>query len=68
MEQNSKYRFTLQPFENKRNDGIWAEVDETIPLSLINAPTEKFQKGIIFWGAISSHGLIPARAPITFTE
>ncbi|CAF4748619.1 unnamed protein product [Rotaria sp. Silwood1] len=41
---------------------------EEIPSSLINAPTEKFQKGIIFWGAISSQGLIPATAPINLTE
>ncbi|CAF3480899.1 unnamed protein product [Rotaria sp. Silwood1] len=53
---------------NRRNDGIWAEEGEEIPSSLINAPTEKFQKGIIFWGAISSQGLIPATAPINLTE
>ncbi|CAF0857474.1 unnamed protein product [Rotaria sp. Silwood1] len=61
-------KFTLEPFQNRRNDGIWAEEGEEIPSSLINAPTEKFQKGIIFWGAISSQGLIPATAPINLTE
>jgi hypothetical protein len=61
-------KFTLQPFQNKRNDGIWAEEREAIPPSLIHAPTDKFQKGIIFWGAISCNGLIPAGAPINFTK
>ncbi|CAF1340096.1 unnamed protein product [Rotaria sordida] len=60
--------FTLQPFQNKRNDGIWAEENEAIPSSLINAPTDKFKKGIIFWGAISSNGLIPVDAPISLTK
>ncbi|CAF4663029.1 unnamed protein product [Rotaria sp. Silwood2] len=61
-------KFTLLPFQNKRNDDIWAEEGEVVPPVLINAPTDKFKKGIIFWGGISSHGLIPARAPINFTE
>jgi transposase len=61
-------KFTLQPFRNVRNDGIWAEDNEVIPPSLIHAPREKFQKGIIFWGAISCYGLIPAGAPINLTE
>jgi transposase len=61
-------KFTFLPFQNKRNDGIWAEEGEVVPPVLINAPTDKFQKGIIFWGGISSYGLIPARAPINFTE
>jgi hypothetical protein len=61
-------KFTLQPFQNKRNDGIWAEEREAIPPSLIHATTDKFQKGIIFWGAISCNGLIPAGAPINFTK
>jgi hypothetical protein len=42
-------KFTLQPFHNRRNDGIWAEEGEEMrPLYLIHAPTNKFQKGIIF--------------------
>ncbi|CAF4657986.1 unnamed protein product [Rotaria sp. Silwood2] len=61
-------KFTLLPFQNKRNDGIWAEEGEVVPSVLINGPTDKFRKGILFWGEISSHGLIPARAPISFTE
>ncbi|CAF4332446.1 unnamed protein product [Rotaria sp. Silwood2] len=60
--------FILQPFQNNRNDGIWAEENEAIPSSLINAPTDKFKKGIIFWGAISSNGLIPVDAPISLTK
>ena len=60
--------FTLQPFQNKRNDGIWAEEKEGIPSSLINAPTDKFKKGIIFWGGITSNGLIPADVPINLTK
>ena len=41
-------KFTLQPFQNRRNDGIWAEENEPIPPLLINAPTDKFEKGVIF--------------------
>jgi hypothetical protein len=62
-------KFTLAPFQNKRNDGIWAKEDEKeISASLINAPSDKFQKGIIFWGAISSRGLIPSDGPINFSK
>ncbi|CAF3088835.1 unnamed protein product [Rotaria sp. Silwood2] len=61
-------KFTLHPFQNKRNDGIWTEEGEVIPLSLTNAPTDRFQKRIIFWGAISSRGLIPSGRPINFTK
>ena len=61
-------KFTLQPFQNRRNNGIWAEEGEELPLSVIHAPTDKFQKCIIFCGAISSRELIPATAPINFTE
>lgn len=61
-------KFTLLPSQNKRNDGIWAEEDEVVPSVLINALTDKFRKGIIFWGGISSYGLIPAHAPINFTD
>ncbi|CAF4842742.1 unnamed protein product [Rotaria sp. Silwood1] len=32
---------------------------KVIPSSLINTPTDKFQKGINFWGAVSSRELIP---------
>ncbi|CAF1189010.1 unnamed protein product [Rotaria sordida] len=61
-------KFTLDPFRNKRNDDIWAEENEPVPLSLINASTHKFEKEILFWGAISSFGLIPARAPINLSK
>jgi hypothetical protein len=61
-------KYTLLPFQNKRNDGIWAARDEPISPSLINVPSDKFEKGVIFWGAISSLGLIPAGAPINFSK
>ncbi|CAF3142886.1 unnamed protein product [Rotaria sp. Silwood2] len=60
--------FTFQGFQNKKNDGVWAREGEEIEAGLINAQTEKFQKGILFWGAISSQGLIPSRAPINVTQ
>jgi hypothetical protein len=60
--------FTLQAFNNSRNDGIWAEGKEEIPYSLSTRPSEKYKKGIMFWGAISSHGLIPCRNPINVTK
>ena len=60
--------FTLQGFQNRRNDGVWAREGEEIEASLINAQTDKFRKGILFWGAISSQGLIPSRAPINVTQ
>ncbi len=60
--------FTLQPFQNKRNDGIWAEENEAIPSSLINAPTDKFKKESFSGEAISSNGLNPVDAPINLTK
>ena len=68
VNRNFSRKFTLQPFPNKRNDGIWAEDSEAIPPSLKHTPTDKFQKGIVFWGTISSNGLIPADAPVNFTK
>ena len=61
-------KFTLLPFHNNRNDGIWTEEGEVVLPILINASTDKFEKGVLFWGGISSHGLITDRAPINFTE
>ena len=63
---DSTGKFTLQPFQNNRNDGIWAEDSEAILPFLIHAPTNKFQKGIIFWSVISSNGLIPTDAPVNY--
>lgn len=60
--------FILQPFQNIRNNGIWTEEKEAILSSLINAPTDKFKKGIIFWGAITPNGLIPTDTPINLTK
>ncbi|CAF3709104.1 unnamed protein product [Rotaria sp. Silwood1] len=60
--------FPLQGFQNKKNDGVWVEKYEEIEADLLNAETNKFQQGIIFWGAISSQGLIPSNAPINVTE
>jgi hypothetical protein len=39
-----------------------------IEANLINAQMDQFRKGIIFWGAISTHGLIPSHAPINVTQ
>ncbi|CAF2409311.1 unnamed protein product [Rotaria sp. Silwood2] len=50
-------------FHNKRNDGVWAEEGEEIEAGLIDVQTDKFQRGVIFWGAISSQGLIPSHGP-----
>ena len=61
-------KFNLLLFQNKRNDGTLAEEGEVPPPVLINVPTDKCQKGIIFQGRISSYGLILARASINFTE
>ncbi|CAF4540605.1 unnamed protein product, partial [Rotaria sp. Silwood2] len=61
-------KFTLESFRNKKNDGIWAGEWEIIPPPLLNASTDKFKKGIIFWGAISSRGLIPAEGPVNLTK
>ena len=60
--------FTFQGFQNRRNDGVWARGGEEIEADLINAQTDKSQKGIILWGAISLQGLIPSRAPINLAQ
>ncbi|CAF3139983.1 unnamed protein product [Rotaria sp. Silwood2] len=61
-------KFTLESFRKKKNHGICAEEWEIIPPPLLNASTDKFKKGIIFWGAISSRGLIPAEGPVNLTK
>jgi hypothetical protein len=60
--------FPLQGFQNKRNDGVWVKEGEEIEADLLNAQTDKFQRGVVFWGAISSQGLIPSNASINLTE
>jgi hypothetical protein len=60
--------FPLQGFQNKRNDGVWVKEGEEIETDLLNAQTDKFRRGVVFWGAISSQGLIPSNAPINVTE
>ncbi|CAF1149894.1 unnamed protein product [Rotaria sordida] len=57
------------------NKWIWNRVvncdfseGEEIEPDLIHAKTDKFQKGIIFWGAISAQDLIPSQAPINVTK
>ncbi|CAF4632243.1 unnamed protein product, partial [Rotaria sp. Silwood2] len=61
-------KFTLEAFRNKKNDGIWAGGWEIILPPLLNAPTDKFKKGIVFLGAISSHGFIPVEGPVNLTK
>ena len=60
--------FTLEPFQNSKNDVVYAHSIDEIPAELREAPKEKYPKGIMFWGAISSFGLIPQNGPINFTE
>jgi hypothetical protein len=60
--------FPLEGFQNKINDGVWANEGEEIEAVLINVQTDKFRKGVIFWGAISSESLIPLHAPINLTK
>ena len=60
--------FPLQGFQNKRNDGVWIEKGEEVEGDLLNAQADKFPNGLIFWGAISSQGLIPSNASINVTE
>ncbi|CAF1194561.1 unnamed protein product [Rotaria sordida] len=52
----------------KKNDGVWAVEGEEIEPDLIHAKTDKFQKGIVFWGAVSAQGLIPLQAPMNVTK
>ncbi|CAF4568840.1 unnamed protein product [Rotaria sp. Silwood2] len=46
--------FTLQSFHNKKNNAVCAAEGEEFEPDLIHAETDKFQKGILFWGAISA--------------
>ena len=63
-----QYVYFVCPYIKCRNLRFLTLINSRIPSSLINAPTEKFQKGTIFWAAISSQRLIPATAPINLTE
>ncbi len=49
--------FTFQGFQNRRDNGVWTEEDEETEAGLINAQTDQFKKGIVFWGVVSSQGL-----------
>jgi hypothetical protein len=60
--------FTLSNFQNSKNDVIYAENADEINGELREAPREKYPKGVMFWGAISSRGLIPKNGPINFTK
>lgn len=60
--------FTYQPFQNSKNDVVYAYNADEIPSELREAPREKYPKGIMFWGGISSFGLIPKSGPINFTQ
>lgn len=60
--------FTLEPFQNSKNDVVYAEKSSMIPVELREAPKNKFPKGIMFWGAISSKGLIPKNGPFNITK
>lgn len=60
--------FTLAGFQNRRNTWIYAEKKKQIKAKLKAAPKQKFAKGLVFWGAITSYGLIPKNGPINITK
>ena len=60
--------FTNDAFQNKQNDVVYAKNAQQIPADLRTAPKDKFPKGVMFWGAISSLGLIPKKGPINATK
>ncbi|CAF3991926.1 unnamed protein product [Rotaria sp. Silwood1] len=53
---------------NMKNNIVYGATRESIPRALLEAPVEKFTKGFIMWGAISSRGLIPEDGPIFIDE
>lgn len=60
--------FTIEGFRNSKNDVIYAEHSSEIPADLRGASVVKFPSGVMFWGAISTKGLIPQSCPINFTQ
>jgi len=53
---------------NMKNNIVYGTSRESIPRALLEAPVDKFTKGFIMWGAISSRGLIPKDGPIFIDE
>ncbi|CAF3947319.1 unnamed protein product, partial [Rotaria sp. Silwood1] len=67
---NSDYsgKIGLTVMHNTKNNVVYGISRESIPRELLESPKEKFTKGIIMWGAISSRGLIPEDGPIFIDE
>ncbi|CAF4081359.1 unnamed protein product [Rotaria sp. Silwood2] len=51
-----------------KNNVVYGTSRDTIPCALLELPVEKFTKGFIMWGAISSRGLIPKDGSIFIDE
>ncbi|CAF1307494.1 unnamed protein product [Rotaria sordida] len=60
--------FTIEGFHNSKNDVIYAEEPSEIPADLREASIVKYPSGVMFWGAITTKGLISQDGPINFTQ
>ncbi|CAF1408385.1 unnamed protein product [Rotaria sordida] len=60
--------FTIEGFHNSKNDVIYAEESSEIPADLREASIVKYPSGVMFWGAITTKGLISQDGPINFTQ
>ena len=60
-------KFGLQPGKNPHNEGVYAYDRKELGSTGVSQQ-QKFEKGAMLWGGISSLGLIPPNAPINFTK
>ncbi|CAF1498094.1 unnamed protein product [Rotaria sp. Silwood1] len=67
---NSDYsgKIGLTIVYNMKNNVVYGTSRDTIPRELLELPVDKFTKGLIMWGAISSRALIPKDGPIFIDE
>ncbi|CAF3710301.1 unnamed protein product [Rotaria sp. Silwood1] len=59
--------FTIEDFQNSKNDVAYAEDASEIPADLREAPKVKYPSDVMFWGTIYTKSLVPNDSQINFT-
>ncbi len=54
--------------KNSKNDIIWETSPSAIKDDVRSSGRQKYSQGIMFWGGICAHGMVPKNRPINFSE